>query len=85
MTLQRAVVIGIGTWAASHPCLPADDGGITLEKEVSKEELLAVLELYREVRGASSDVTRLLETLAQMERHQVRGHKPHAREGQALI
>uniref|UniRef100_A0A250YLB5 Two pore calcium channel protein 1 n=1 Tax=Castor canadensis TaxID=51338 RepID=A0A250YLB5_CASCN len=47
-----------------------DDGGITLEKEVSKEELLAVLELYREVRGASSDVTRLLETLAQMERHQ---------------
>uniref|UniRef100_A0A2K6N929 Voltage-dependent calcium channel protein TPC1 n=1 Tax=Rhinopithecus roxellana TaxID=61622 RepID=A0A2K6N929_RHIRO len=48
------------------------DGGITLEKEISKEELVAVLELYREVRGASSDVTRLLETLSQMERYQQR-------------
>ncbi|XP_054519611.2 two pore channel protein 1 isoform X5 [Pan troglodytes] len=46
------------------------DGGITLEKEISKEELVAVLELYREARGASSDVTRLLETLSQMERYQ---------------
>ncbi|KAL0610720.1 Two pore calcium channel protein 1 [Plecturocebus cupreus] len=50
--------------------LPAVDGGITLEKEISKEELVAVLELYREARGASSDVTRLLETLSQMERYQ---------------
>nr|XP_008003008.2 two pore calcium channel protein 1 isoform X3 [Chlorocebus sabaeus] len=48
------------------------DGGITLEKEISKEELVAVLELYREARGASSDVTRLLETLSQMERYQQR-------------
>ncbi|XP_048198857.1 two pore channel protein 1 isoform X1 [Perognathus longimembris pacificus] len=47
-----------------------DDGGITLEREISKEELLAILELYREVRGSSSDVARLLETLAQMERYQ---------------
>uniref|UniRef100_A0A2K5L280 Voltage-dependent calcium channel protein TPC1 n=1 Tax=Cercocebus atys TaxID=9531 RepID=A0A2K5L280_CERAT len=46
------------------------DGGITLEKEISKEELVAVLELYREAQGASSDVTRLLETLSQMERYQ---------------
>uniref|UniRef100_A0A2K6S0D0 Two pore segment channel 1 n=1 Tax=Saimiri boliviensis boliviensis TaxID=39432 RepID=A0A2K6S0D0_SAIBB len=46
------------------------DGGITLEKEISKEELVTVLELYREARGASSDVTRLLETLSQMERYQ---------------
>uniref|UniRef100_A0A2K5EN79 Voltage-dependent calcium channel protein TPC1 n=1 Tax=Aotus nancymaae TaxID=37293 RepID=A0A2K5EN79_AOTNA len=46
------------------------DGGITLEKEISKEELVAVLELYREARSASSDVTRLLETLSQMERYQ---------------
>ncbi|XP_077811383.1 two pore channel protein 1 isoform X10 [Macaca mulatta] len=48
------------------------DGGITLEKEISKEELVAVLELYREAQGASSDVTRLLETLSQMERYQQR-------------
>ncbi|XP_062942993.1 two pore channel protein 1 isoform X2 [Cynocephalus volans] len=46
------------------------DSGITLEKEISKEELVAVLELYRETRGSSSDVTRLLETLSQMERYQ---------------
>lgn len=52
---------------------PAVDGGITLEKEISREELVAVLELYREVRGASSDVTRLLTVLSQMERHEVRG------------
>lgn len=46
------------------------DDGITLEKEISKEELVTVLELYREGRGAASDVARLLETLAQMERYQ---------------
>uniref|UniRef100_A0A8C2VNF8 Two pore calcium channel protein 1 n=1 Tax=Chinchilla lanigera TaxID=34839 RepID=A0A8C2VNF8_CHILA len=46
------------------------DSGITLEKEISKEELVAVLELYRGARGASSDVTRLLETLSQMEKYQ---------------
>ncbi|XP_025789419.1 two pore calcium channel protein 1 [Puma concolor] len=46
------------------------DGGITLETEISKEELVAVLELYREVRGATSDVTRLLKVLSQMERHE---------------
>uniref|UniRef100_A0A2K5YZ29 Voltage-dependent calcium channel protein TPC1 n=1 Tax=Mandrillus leucophaeus TaxID=9568 RepID=A0A2K5YZ29_MANLE len=51
---------------------PEVDGGITLEKEISKEELVAVLELYREAQGASSDVTRLLETLSQMERYQQR-------------
>ncbi|XP_049721476.1 two pore channel protein 1 isoform X2 [Elephas maximus indicus] len=46
------------------------DSGITLEKELSKEELVTILELYREVRGAASDVTRLLKTLSQMERHE---------------
>ncbi|XP_035299166.1 two pore calcium channel protein 1 isoform X2 [Cricetulus griseus] len=46
------------------------DSGIVIEKELSKEELLAILELYREVRGASSDVTRLLDTLSQMEKYQ---------------
>uniref|UniRef100_A0A8C0TLX4 Ion transport domain-containing protein n=1 Tax=Canis lupus familiaris TaxID=9615 RepID=A0A8C0TLX4_CANLF len=46
------------------------DGGITLEKEISKDELLAVLELYREVRGATSDITRLLTVLSQMEKHE---------------
>ncbi|KAM6165126.1 two pore channel protein 1 [Erethizon dorsatum] len=46
------------------------DGGITLEKEISKEELVAVLELYRGARGASSNVTQLLETLSQMEKYQ---------------
>lgn len=46
------------------------DNGIVIEKEISKEELLAILELYREVRGASSDVTRLLDTLSQMEKYQ---------------
>lgn len=51
---------------------PTVDGGITLEKEISKEELVAVLELYREVRGATSDVSRLLKVLSQMERHEVR-------------
>lgn len=63
------------------PSLPAVDGGITLEKEISKEELVAVLELYREARGASSDVTRLLETLSQMERYQVRSPGPGPKEG----
>ncbi|XP_032287207.1 two pore calcium channel protein 1 isoform X2 [Phoca vitulina] len=46
------------------------DGGITLEKEISKDELVAVLELYREVRGATSDIARLLKVLSQMERHE---------------
>ncbi|XP_021113084.1 two pore calcium channel protein 1 isoform X3 [Heterocephalus glaber] len=46
------------------------DGGITLEKEISKEELVAILELYRGARGASSSVTQLLETLSQMEKYQ---------------
>ncbi|KAL1768447.1 two pore calcium channel protein 1 isoform X1 [Sigmodon hispidus] len=46
------------------------DSGIVIEKGISKEELLAILELYREVRGASSDVTRLLDTLSQMEKYQ---------------
>lgn len=55
------------------PGLPsAVDGGITLEKEISKDELVAVLELYREVRGATSDIARLLKVLSQMERHEVR-------------
>ncbi|NP_001405185.1 two pore calcium channel protein 1 isoform X1 [Mus musculus] len=46
------------------------DSGIVIEKEMSKEELMAVLELYREERGTSSDVTRLLDTLSQMEKYQ---------------
>lgn len=54
---------------------PTVDGGITLEKEISKDELLAVLELYREVRGATSDITRLLTVLSQMEKHEVRSFK----------
>ncbi|ERE75247.1 two pore calcium channel protein 1 [Cricetulus griseus] len=55
------------------------DSGIVIEKELSKEELLAILELYREVRGASSDVTRLLDTLSQMEKYQ-EWYEEHARE-----
>nr|XP_019589424.1 PREDICTED: two pore calcium channel protein 1 [Rhinolophus sinicus] len=46
------------------------DAGITVEKEISKDELLAVLKLYREVRGAASDVPRLLKTVSQMERNE---------------
>ncbi|XP_055963219.1 two pore channel protein 1 [Sorex fumeus] len=46
------------------------DSGITLEKELSKDELLGALGLLRETRGASSDVPRLLRLLAQMERQQ---------------
>lgn len=54
---------------------PSVDSGIVIEKEMSKEELLAILELHREARGTSSDVTRLLDTLSQMEKYQVRGHR----------
>lgn len=61
---------------------PSEDNGIIIEKEISKEELLAILELYHEVRGASSDVTRLLDTLAQMEKYQVRGHRPCSGKGE---
>uniref|UniRef100_A0A8C6N4K0 Two pore calcium channel protein 1 n=1 Tax=Mus spicilegus TaxID=10103 RepID=A0A8C6N4K0_MUSSI len=46
------------------------DSGIVIEKEMSKEELMAILELYREERGTSSDVTRLLDTISQMEKYQ---------------
>uniref|UniRef100_A0A9L0SCQ5 Two pore segment channel 1 n=1 Tax=Equus caballus TaxID=9796 RepID=A0A9L0SCQ5_HORSE len=46
------------------------DGGITLEKEISRDELVAVLELYREARAATSDITRLLKILSQIERHE---------------
>lgn len=46
------------------------DSGIIIEKEMSKEELLAILELHREARGTSSDITRLLDTLSQMEKYQ---------------
>lgn len=45
------------------------DGGITLEKELSKAELLAILELYR-TREATSDISRLLKLLSQMERYE---------------
>lgn len=62
---------GSGYGAQLSP--PSVDSGIIIEKEISKEELLAILELYREVRGASSDVTRLLDTLSQMEKYQVWG------------
>lgn len=46
------------------------DGGITLEKELSKEELVAVLKLYREAGGANSDIAQLLKILSQMERYE---------------
>lgn len=46
------------------------DGGITVEKEMSKDELLAVLKLYREARGAASDIPQLLKVLSQMERNE---------------
>lgn len=70
-TLPREEGSGYGTWLFP----PSVDSGITIEKELSKEEILAILELYREVRGTSSDVTRLLDTLSQMEKYQVRGHR----------
>uniref|UniRef100_A0A8C2SFJ1 Ion transport domain-containing protein n=1 Tax=Capra hircus TaxID=9925 RepID=A0A8C2SFJ1_CAPHI len=47
------------------------DGGITLEKELSKDELVAVLKLYREAGGANSDIAQLLKILSQMERYEV--------------
>uniref|UniRef100_A0A452GBD8 Voltage-dependent calcium channel protein TPC1 n=1 Tax=Capra hircus TaxID=9925 RepID=A0A452GBD8_CAPHI len=46
------------------------DGGITLEKELSKDELVAVLKLYREAGGANSDIAQLLKILSQMERYE---------------
>lgn len=62
---------------------PSVDSGIVIEKEMSKEELLAILELYREAeaRGTSSDVTRLLDMLSQMEKYQVRSHRLCSRQG----
>ena len=53
------------------PSLPAVDSGITLEKELSKDELVAVLKLYREAGGANSDTAQLLKILSQMERDEV--------------
>lgn len=63
------------------PSPAAVDGGITVEKELSKDELLAVLKLSREARGAAADIPRLLKVLSQMERNEVRpgpclGRKP---------
>ncbi|XP_065760032.1 two pore channel protein 1 isoform X2 [Muntiacus reevesi] len=46
------------------------DGGITLEKELSKDELVAVLKLYQEAEGANSDITQLLKILSQMDRYE---------------
>ncbi|XP_036296095.1 two pore channel protein 1 [Pipistrellus kuhlii] len=46
------------------------DGGITVEKELSKDELLAILKLSREARDAAADVPRLLKVLSQMERNE---------------
>lgn len=46
------------------------DGGITVEKELSRDELLAVLKLSREARGAAADVPQLLKVLSQMERNE---------------
>lgn len=43
-----------------------------MEKELSKDELLAVLKLSREARGAAADIPRLLKVLSQMERNEVR-------------
>lgn len=63
-----------GALSPGSPTL-AVDGGITVEKEVSKEELLAVLKLYREARGAGSDTPRLLKILSQMEKNEVRGDR----------
>lgn len=48
---------------------------------MSKDELLAVLKLYQEARGAVSDVTRLLKILSQMERNEVRSHGALSGEG----
>lgn len=63
-----------GALSSGSPTLAAD-GGITVEKEVSKDELLAVLKLYREARGAGSDTPRLLKILSQMEKNEVRGDR----------
>lgn len=52
-------------------CPPAVDDGITLEKELSKDELVAVLKLYREAGGANSDIAQLLKILSQLERYEV--------------
>lgn len=60
------------------------DGGITVEKEVSKDELLTVIKLYREARGATSDIPRLLKTLSQMERTEVRSDGPAGRRGRVV-
>ncbi|XP_010826883.1 PREDICTED: two pore calcium channel protein 1 [Bison bison bison] len=46
------------------------DDGITLEKELSKDELVAVLKLYREAGGANSDIAQLLKILSQLERYE---------------
>ncbi|KAB0401851.1 hypothetical protein E2I00_010832 [Balaenoptera physalus] len=54
------------------------DGGITLEKEISKDELIAVLKLYREAWGAASDIAQLLKILSQMERYE-EWYAEHAR------
>lgn len=69
------------------PSPAAVDGGITLEKELSKDELVAVLKLYREARGATSDITQLLKILSQMERYEVgeAGSHPMEAAGHSLV
>uniref|UniRef100_A0A7N4NL63 Two pore segment channel 1 n=1 Tax=Sarcophilus harrisii TaxID=9305 RepID=A0A7N4NL63_SARHA len=44
------------------------DGGIILEKDISKEELIAVLEFYRQSQGSGAEVSQLLKTHSQMDK-----------------
>ncbi|KAM9096737.1 two pore calcium channel protein 1 isoform X2 [Sarcophilus harrisii] len=46
----------------------SEDGGIILEKDISKEELIAVLEFYRQSQGSGAEVSQLLKTHSQMDK-----------------
>lgn len=50
-----------------------EDNGIVLEKEISKEEVVGIIELYKRISGAS-ETTQLQKIVLQMDKYGVRGN-----------
>lgn len=51
----------------------AEDNGIVLEKEISKEEVIGIIELYK-WSSAATEISQLQKIVLQMDKHGVRGN-----------
>ena len=53
---------------------PPEDNGIVLEKEISKEEVVGIIELYKRS-SATAETAQLQKVVLQMDKYGVRGEK----------